>query len=155
MFWYGVAFFTKLVLVWVSLSETKYRHDTGPQTTALAENPPILIRTGRGIRFWPPRSPGRPKNGQNRPGNFPKVLNFFWYGTACFLLMKRCSLRDLGLRWWVKSGGPPNTPRAGVLPLGSARAPAGPCAFARFWPRGAQIPVVLPVVPCPDPCGSL
>ena len=63
------------------------RHETGPQGTDLAENSPILIRIGRGIRFRPPRGPGRTTTAQKRqkrPNNIP----IFWgYGTACFLLI--------------------------------------------------------------------
>ena len=42
-------------------SEAEHRHKTGPQGTDLAENPPMLTKIGREIRFLPPRGPGRPK----------------------------------------------------------------------------------------------
>ena len=76
-------FFTKLFLVWVPLSETENRHETGPQSTDLAENPPILIRIGRGIRFRPPRGPGRPKPARKRQKQIPKKSpTFFGMGAG-------------------------------------------------------------------------
>ena len=59
-------FLIKLFLVWVPVSQIENRNETGPQGTDLAENPRISMRIGRGIRFRPPRGPGRPKTTQKR-----------------------------------------------------------------------------------------
>ena len=77
-FSYGVAFFISCFGLGAA-----FRNRTSPRNgSPEAENPPILIRMSRGIRFWPPLGPGRPKNCQKRPDNFPNQLKSFWYGTV-------------------------------------------------------------------------